>query len=99
MIEGFRQLVLKRLGGLGLAVLDARLSGEQTKSLVGSPSVGSPGKWGIKRAVGEIKSLAKEYAVAVCDWELLRRIEKAMAAKLDTTARRKATTATRAHVA
>ena len=34
VIENFRELVRRRLGGLGLAVLDARLGGEEMKSLV-----------------------------------------------------------------
>ena len=36
VIESFRELVRRRLGGLGLAVLDLRLEGGETKSLVGS---------------------------------------------------------------
>ena len=45
VIEGFRELVWRRLGDLALAVLDVRLEGGETKSLVDNPSVGSPGKW------------------------------------------------------
>ena len=35
VVEDFRELVRRRLGGLGLAVLHARLDGIETKSLVG----------------------------------------------------------------
>ena len=51
IIDDFRKLVRKRLGEIGLAVLDVRLGGGETKSLVGSPSLGGPGKWVIKRVV------------------------------------------------
>ena len=35
VVDNFRQLVRSRLGQLGLAVLDARLAGQETKSLIG----------------------------------------------------------------
>ena len=89
-IEGFRDLVLRRLGGLGVAILDARLSGEETKSLVGLPSLGSPGKWVVKKAVAGIKALARQYALMVGDPELLKRIEMAMAAEEETVGKRRA---------
>ena len=39
-----------------------RLSGgSETKSLVGCPSLGSPGKWTIKKVVAGIKALAREF--------------------------------------
>jgi hypothetical protein len=99
VIEGFRELVRRRLGDLGIAVLDTRLDGSETKCLVGSPSLGSPGKWIIKKVVSEIKILAREYAVMVGDSELLRRIERAMRAEEETVGRRQATTAARQKVA
>ena len=61
-IEDFRQLVRNQLGELGIAVLDARLSGEETQGLVGREDLGSPGRYVIKRVVQEIKALAREYA-------------------------------------
>ena len=39
LIDDFRQLVRHRLGDLGIAVLDARLRGEETKSLVGAKTL------------------------------------------------------------
>ena len=95
IIEDFRKLVQKRLGGLGLAVLDARLSGEETKSLVGSPALGSPGKWRIKMLVQEIKRLAREYAASLGDPDLLQRIERAMAGESETIGKRRAAMAMR----
>ena len=59
VIEGFRELVQRRLGGLGLALLDLRLEGGETKSLVGCPSLGSPGKWTVKKVVAAVKALAQ----------------------------------------
>jgi hypothetical protein len=95
VIENFKELVLKRLGGLGLAVLDVRLSGEETKSLVGSPALGSPGRWVIKKVVADIKRLAKQYAASLGDPELLRRVERAMAGESETIGKRRATMAAR----
>jgi hypothetical protein len=96
VIDDFRRLVKKRLGELGVAVLDVRLGGGETKSLVGSPSLGSPGKWTIKRVVWGIKQLAREFATSLGDSEMLRWIEKAMAAEEETVAKRRATTMARA---
>ncbi len=95
VIHDFRELVRRRLGGLGLAVLDARLDGKETKSAVGSPSLGSPGKWVVKRVMRDIKQLAKEYAASLGDPEMLRRIERATAEESGTVGKRRATTAAR----
>jgi hypothetical protein len=88
VIRDFRGLVRQRLGDLALAVLDVRLEGGETKSLVGCPSLGSPGKWTIKKVVAGIKKLAREFFRG--DPELLRRIEKAMAAEGETVGKRRA---------
>jgi len=99
IIEDFRNLLRNRLGGLAVAVLDARLGGEETKSLIGNPSLGSPGKWIIKRLVCQVKQLAREFAASLGDPELLRRIEKAMAGEEATVAKRQAAMAARQAVA
>ena len=44
VIHDFRRLVRRRLGELGVAVLNVRLAGGEMKSLVGRPDIGSPGK-------------------------------------------------------
>ena len=88
IIHDFRELVRMRLGDLALAVLDVRLSGEETKSLVGCPSLGSPGKWVIKKVVAGIKALAREFFRG--DPEMLRGIERAMAAEGETIGKRRA---------
>ncbi len=95
VIDDFRQLVGKRLGKIGVAVLDQRLSGEETKSLVGSPEVGGKGRDTIKRVVQQIKRLAQEYAGSLGDSELLWRIEKAMADESETIQKRRTATAMR----
>ena len=93
VIENFRDLVRRRLGGLGLAVLDVRLEGGETKSLVGCPALGSPGKWTIKKVVAGIKTLAREFFRG--DPELLRRVERAMEAEGETVGKRRAAMAAR----
>ena len=95
LVQGFRSLVRKRLGGLGVAVLQVRLDGGEVKSLVGLRDLGSPGKWVIKKVVGEIKELAREYAESLGEIELLRRIDRAMAAEEETVAKRRAAMAAR----
>ena len=98
LVHDFRQLVRKRLGGLGVAVLQVRLDGSEVKSLVGCKALGSPGKWVVKKTVQEIKELAREYARSLGEPELLRRIERAMEAEEETVAKRRTTTAARAAV-
>ena len=93
VIDDFRELVRRRLGSLGLAVLDVRLEGGETKSLVGCPSLGSPGKWTIKKVVAGIKALAQEFFRG--DPELLRRVEKAMEGESETVGKRRAAMAAR----
>ena len=99
VIHDFRQLVRKRLGTLALAVLDTRLDGDTMESLVGSPSLGNPTRNAIGKAAQDIKALAREFAIAAGDSELLRKIEKAMAAAESSLTKRKATIAARARQA
>ena len=93
VVRDFRRLVRQRLGSVAVAVLDTRLAGEETKSLVGSASLGSPGKWIIKRTVCQIKALARDFFSG--DPEMLRKIEKAMAEEEETVEKRRTTTAAR----
>ncbi len=95
VIMDFRRLVRRRLGELGVAVFNVRLAGGEVKSLVGSPSLGSPGKWGIKRVVQDIKQLAREYAEHLGDPGFVRDIERAMGREEETVANRRASTAAR----
>jgi hypothetical protein len=84
------------MGLLGVAVLDVRLAGGETKSLVGSPALGSPGKWVVKRIVQQVKALAMEFSVSLGDPEFLREIERAIASEEATVAKRRTATAARA---
>jgi hypothetical protein len=93
LIQDFRRLVRTRIGELGIAVLDARLQGQETKALVGRPDLGSPGRYVIKRTVQEIKALAREYASGIGDAAFLRDIERAMGREETTVEKRRAATA------
>ncbi|MGO9108921.1 MAG: hypothetical protein ACLP9L_06775 [Thermoguttaceae bacterium] len=95
VINDFRRLVKRRLGELGLAVLNVRLAGGETKSLVGRTDLGSPGKWGVKRVVQQLKELAREFALAVGDPGFVRDIERAMGREEETVAKRLTSTAAR----
>jgi hypothetical protein len=79
VIEDFRKLLQSRLGELALAVFDLRMRGGETKSLVGSPSVGYPSRFAIKKTVQEIKALTQKYAKQCGDSNFLRDIQRAMA--------------------
>ena len=96
VIEDFRQLVWNRLGQLGIAVLDARLAGEETKSLVGREDLGSPGRFVIKRVVGEVKALARTYAQRRGDPGFLRDVQRAMGREQETVQKRLAAQGRRA---
>ena len=91
MIDDFRRLVRNRLGELGIAVLDARLAGQETKGLVGRADLGSPGRFVIKRVVQQIKGLAKEYAQRLGNPAFVREIERAIEREGATIQKRQAT--------
>ncbi len=95
VIEDFRQLVRSRLGHLGIAVMDARLSGQETKTLIGREDLGSPGGFQIKTIVHRIKALCREYAERLGDPALLRDVLRAMAREGATVQKRLNTTAAR----
>jgi len=95
LIDGFRQLVRARLGELGIAILDARLAGEETKGLVGRATLNSPSRFVVKRVVQEIKDLAREFAQRRGDAVFSREIERAMERESATVAKRLATGAAR----
>ena len=95
VIRDFRRLVKRRLGELGAAVLRVRLAGGETKSLVGKPSLGSPGRYVIKRVVQQLKELAREFAAAIGDPGFLRDIERAMGREEETIGKRRAAMAAR----
>ncbi|MHB8973755.1 MAG: hypothetical protein ACYC3X_15405 [Pirellulaceae bacterium] len=88
VIEGFRRLVRERLGELALSVLDVRLSGQETQSLIGVEELGRPGKNQIKMTVRQIKSLAREYAEAMGDQEFLRDVDRTMGRERETVNKR-----------
>lgn len=92
VIENFRRLLHDRLGDLAVAILDVRLSGGETKSLVGSPTLGAPSPFVIKKTVQQIKALGRQYAVSLGDFGLLRRIDQAMQDEAGTVEKRRAAT-------
>ena len=95
VIDDFRRLVRTRLGDLGLAVLDARLQGQETKSLVGRADLGSPGRFQVKTIVQKVKGLAREYAQRRGDPAFLREIERAIEREETTVAKRRTAMAAR----
>ncbi len=92
VIDDFRKLVGQRLGQLGLAVFDARLNGQEMKSLIGRPDLGSPGRFTVKSTVQQIKALAREYAELIADPAFLRDVYRAMDREAETVRKRVRTT-------
>ena len=78
LVDAFSDLVHQRLGGLGSAVLRAKLDGDEVKGLVGSVELGDPTGYRIKQTVLAIKNLAKEFARQRGDEDFERQIERAM---------------------
>jgi len=95
LIDDFRRLVRTRLGQLGIAVLDARLAGQETKSLVGREDLGSPGRFQVKSIVQKVKGLAREYAQRRGDPSFMREVERAFQREGATIQKRLSTTAAR----
>ena len=98
VIDDFRRLVRNRLGELGIAVLDARLAGQETKGLVGGPTLGAQEGSQVKAIVQKVKALAKEYAQRRGDPAFLREVERAMEREEATVAKRRTATAARRSV-
>ena len=88
LIDQFRELVRERLGDLALAILDERLSGEDTKNLVGKSEFGTPSAFLIKKQVQAIKQLADAFAARHGDSDFSNLLMKAMNAEMQTIAKR-----------
>ena len=97
VIDDFRQLVRNRLGQLGIAVLDARLAGQETNSLVGREDLGSPGRWVLKNVVGQVKALTREFAQQRREPAFIRDIDRAFEREEKTVQKRLNTAARKAH--
>ena len=95
LVDDFRRLVQDRLSQLGIAVLDARLAGQETKSLVGREDLGLPGRLQVKAIVQKVKAPAREYAERLGDQAFLRDIERAFRREQETVQKRLATGAAR----
>jgi len=84
LIEKFRAEVEKRLEPLCLGLLDIRLDGGETKSLIGSPDYASATAYQVKRAVQKIKALAQQFG----DADFQARVQRLMDAEQATLAKR-----------
>jgi hypothetical protein len=84
LIEKFRAEVEKRLEPLCLGVLDIRLDGGATKSLIASPAYASPSAYEVKRAVQKVKALAQSFG----DASFQTRVQALMNSEQETLAKR-----------
>jgi hypothetical protein len=98
-VQAFRELVKDRLGTFALALLDARLAGQDVKSLVGSTEFEQPSAYRLKQVVQAIKKLADEFAHERRDEAFLWQVRRAMAADNDVVQRRVAGNRARKQVA
>ena len=92
LVERFRKLLQARLGDLAVAIFDARAEGRETKSVVGMPELNRPSRFVVKKVVGQIKAVGREFAETLGDPDFLRQVERLMDAEAATVARRTATT-------
>jgi len=74
LIERFRRKIQEELGWVALAVFDARMEGEDTKSLVGQSELDYATSYRVKKIVQQIKSLAREFG----DEEFRAMVDRAM---------------------
>lgn len=94
-VEEFRRLVAQELGDLGLAVLDARLDGEEVKALVGRDDLGNPSSYRIKATVRDLKRLLHQHVRKSGDSAMLSQIEKSLERENATNLKRHRATARR----
>jgi hypothetical protein len=92
IIDLFRRLVKDRLGDLALRVLDQRLSGGETKELVG---IGTQSAFYVKQSVQSIKELAQRFAFRIGDSKFANMVATAMDREKTTVEKRKAAMAAR----
>jgi hypothetical protein len=95
LTDRFRQVVAEKLGTVALTILDARLSGEETKSLVGRPEIGTPSAFYVKKEVQAIKDLAQQFAARLGDPAFADMVARAMGREAATVEKRKQSTAAR----
>lgn len=95
LIDEFRNLVGERLGNLAVAILDARLAGEDMKNLVGRNEIGTPSAFYVKRETGEIKRLAQHFAAHLGDPAFAKMVARAMEGEAATIEKRKQSMAAR----
>lgn len=81
LIADFRSLVLRRLGLLGFAVLDARLDGSPVSMYAGVPACGSPTRRLVNYVVRSVSRLAVEFGRSVGDGDFARRLKAAFKPK------------------
>ena len=89
LLDDFRKLVSERLGNLALAILDAKLSGEDAKSLVGNAELGNPSIYNIKREMGALKKLGQKFAVQTGNITFINLLDQAMESEMATVEKRK----------
>lgn len=88
IIEEFRRLVAERLGKMALAILDARLAGQEMKELAGQPGFT---RHSLKRDVQAIKELARGFG----DPSFSRMVARAMEMEAETVEKRRQAMAAR----
>jgi hypothetical protein len=94
VLDEFRKVVKKKLGNdLAVAILDAKLAGEDAKSLAGNASVGSPSIYNIKQSMRALKRLAQEFAVKTGNTAFINLLDRAKESEMATVEKRKATVA------
>ena len=90
VVDKFRDLVAEKVGDLGVAILDQRLAGRDTKALVGKMELGRPSVWQVKRTVQAVKELAQRYAARLGGPAFADMVSTAMEREAKTVSKRRA---------
>ena len=90
VVDKFRDLVADEIGELGVAILDQRLRGEDTKALVGQMELGRPSVWQVKQTVSAVKELAQRYAARIGGPDFADMVSTAMDREAATVSKRQA---------
>jgi len=90
LVKELLQFLRNRYGELPARVFQHRLTGGNTKDLIGDPNLGRPTRHAVKSAVKDIKAATRDYAARSGDPAFIGMVQKAMADEKETAGKRRA---------
>jgi len=91
LVKELLQFLRNRYGELPARVFQHRLTGGNTKDLIGDPNLGRPTRHAVKSAVKDLKTATRDYAARSGDPAFIGMIQKAMAREAATVGKRLST--------